>query len=63
MSINKENLPLYIVALRNKLLAAKGLCSDARFNKPDIHPYYTIISRGESESLGKSDQYHEKKSD
>ncbi len=51
MSIIKDNLSLYIVALRNKSFAAKGLCSDAPFSKPGIQSYYTVISRGKMSHL------------
>ena len=51
MIINKENLTLYIVALRNKTFAAKMLCADAPFIKHGIQSYYTEIKAGRNESL------------
>ena len=52
MIINKENLPLYIGALRNKPFAAKVLCSDGPFSKPGIQSYYTVFQRGENDDTG-----------
>ncbi len=43
---------------RNKPFVDKGLFSDGPFSKHGIQSYYTVISRGKNESLGKSDQYH-----
>jgi hypothetical protein len=51
MSINKEDLPLYIVALENKPIVAKVLISDCPFSKPCIQSYCTVISKGKNESF------------
>jgi hypothetical protein len=42
MSINKENLPLYIVAFGNKTFEAKGHGLDGPFSKLGIW-YYMVI--------------------